>query len=74
MPTGWEHLTAYNNKCLPGEDVDNIGFLNKKVSPTDPNSKVTADLRLKQEEHFKAIIFYNHIPYESNELVFTNTV
>ena len=26
-----------------------------------------------EEEKFKAILFYNHVPYHSNELIFNNT-
>jgi hypothetical protein len=73
MPQGWERLTQYNNYGLPAEADENNKFV-KKANITDSTKKgfISLNLREKDEEKFVVVLFYNHIKFKSNELIFDN--
>ena len=58
------------------EDLDDSIDIMYPAKPEDANSSdilmpITLDANL-DEEKYKAIIIYNHEPFKSNEIVFTN--
>lgn len=77
MPVNWEKMPyptdEYGDPILPkpGMPIDygklyyhptsDVGYENILLNPN------------VEEEKFKAILFYNHVPYHSNELIFNNT-
>jgi hypothetical protein len=73
MPAGWERLTGFSNHGLPSVNEKN-DYYDKKPKVDDPNGYVTTELRLKQEEKFQAVLFYNHEQFNSNIVTFANTV
>ena len=76
MPANWEKMPypadEYGDPILPkpGMPIDygklyyhptsDVGYENILLNPN------------VEEEKFKAILFYNHVPYHSNELIFNN--
>lgn len=77
----WQRINdqLFKNRGLPpfnDEDVDDSIDIMYPAKPEDANSNdilmpVTLDANL-DEEKYKAIIIYNHEPFKSNEIVFTN--
>lgn len=73
----WERLSEYDNYGLPILDsgiIPETGYYDKKPSANNPRGIIKPEMRLKTEEHFQAVIFYNHTSYISNILTFTNSV
>lgn len=78
----WKRIDdAEINKLITNALLDNIGLPDVLEGGTYPAKATTADsnaiLHLSlptdnREEKVKALLFYNHEKYESNEIVFTN--
>jgi hypothetical protein len=72
MPKGWAQIPNSKNIGVPEEDPENLGYLAKSPSFNTSTVKVELDTKTKTEERFVVVLFYNHIMYKSNELVFKN--
>ena len=72
LPPGWERMTDQNNKCLP-DKASNGEYLEARAGAAVIPCKVDFN-RYVQKEKIKAVLFYNHEQFESNELEFSNTV
>ena len=69
MPAGWEEMTELADFGLSDKDNE-TGF--HQVA-ADPATYATIEMRHdEQEEKFVVVLFYNHVMYKSNELIFTN--
>ena len=69
MPAGWEEMTEFADFGLSDQDNE-TGF--HQVA-ADPATYATIEMRHdEQEEKFIVVLFYNHVMYKSNELIFTN--
>lgn len=73
---GWEMIKGTDGKPITTglpteEDKDNQGYLVPKFLTGEGMYGYTLDSKLK-EEKFKIVLIYNHVKYESKELVFTN--
>ena len=69
LPPGWERMTDQNNKGIP-KPQDGGEYLQARAD-AEP-CKVIFN-RYVQKEIVKAVLFYNHERFESNELEFLNT-
>ena len=66
----WKLLDV-NNVGLP--DPTDEGKYPPKATAADSNAVLHLSLPIEnREERFKAILFYNHVQYNSNEIVFIN--
>lgn len=70
MSDGWEELTELAGVGLPDEEGE-TGFYQKSLAA---GTYTEIEMNGNQtEEKIIVILFYNHIMYKSNELVFSNT-
>ena len=74
LSSGWRRLTDIpHNIGLPGpgEIIDTKIYNAKKLNAGE--GLINVLMRFNEpEERYKAVLFYNHAMYESNEIVFTN--
>lgn len=74
LSSGWRRLTDIpHNTGLPGsgEIIDTKLYNAKKLNAGE--GLINVLMRFNEpEEKYKAVLFYNHAMYESNEIVFTN--
>jgi hypothetical protein len=74
LSSGWRRLTDIpHNIGLPGsgEIIDTKVYNAKKLNAGE--GLINVLMRFNEpEERYKAVLFYNHAMYESNEIVFTN--
>lgn len=73
MSAGWEHVEDLDNFGIPGkgEKVDGK-FRNQTKLPAGENTTEYYMQYDLAKETFKAVVFYNHDKFISDELVFTN--
>lgn len=73
MESGWKRLTEYNNHGLPSATitVDGVEYYEKRPDVGEDCITQIMDTQL-HEEKYCVIVFYNHVMYKSDPLVFTN--
>jgi hypothetical protein len=70
LPAGWVEIESAKNIGLP--PVDNEGVYHQLKCTQGENAFIYSMNPELQEEKFKAVLFFNHTMYVSNELIFTN--
>lgn len=69
----WERLLKYDNVGRPAVDEETSPPIMNPVFTDNENDGIEQYMDYAmQEQRYKAILFYNHVMYTSNELIFTN--
>jgi hypothetical protein len=67
---GWERI-SWDTSAVPGmPEIDKTGLSYKAKSSSKAYITLKGDDR--KEEKIKAVLIFNHVPYESNTLEFKN--